>query len=114
MIKLASSVTSRPANKPQKIYDNSKHVTLYKGSLQGASSEDLGCAQCNHTIFSPKLAVRESITKSAARAASLDYVKFQAVIKLASSAASLRGGHASGRLDHVYFLHFLAALTATK
>ena len=33
-------------------------------------------------------AVRESVNKSAASAASLDYVKFQAVIKSAASAAS--------------------------
>ena len=34
-------------------------------------------------------AVREFVNKSAASAASLDYVKFQAVIKSAASAASL-------------------------
>ena len=39
------------------------------------------------------------MNKSAASAASPDYVKFQAVIKSAASAASLRGGRASG-LDH--------------
>ena len=48
-------------------------------------------------------AVREFANKSAASAASLDYVKFQAVIKSAASAASVRGGRASGRLDHDYF-----------
>ena len=42
------------------------------------------------------------MNKSAASAASPDYVKFQAVIKSAASAASLRGGRASGRLDHGY------------
>ena len=41
--------------------------------------------------------VRESANKSAASAASGDYVKFQAVIKSAASAASLRGGRASGQ-----------------
>ena len=51
----------------------------------------------------PKTAVRESANKSAASAASLSYVKFQAVIKSAASAASLRGGRASGRLDHGLF-----------
>ena len=40
------------------------------------------------------------MNEAAAGAASLDYVKFQAVIKSAASAASLRGGRASGRLDH--------------
>ena len=48
-------------------------------------------------------AVREFANKSAASAASPGYVKFQAVIKSAASAASLRGGRASGRLDHVFF-----------
>ena len=48
-------------------------------------------------------AVRESVNKSAASAASPVYVNFQAVIKSAASAASLRGGRASGRLDHVFF-----------
>ena len=59
-------------------------------------------------------AVRESVNKSAASAASLDYVNFQAVIKSAASAASMRGGRASGRLDHGFFLQFLAALAAQK
>ena len=44
--------------------------------------------------------VPESVNKSAASAASLDYVKFQAVIKSAARAANLRGGRASVRLDH--------------
>ena len=43
------------------------------------------------------IAVQESVNKSAASAASPEDVKFQAVIKSAASAASLRGG--SG-LDH--------------
>ena len=55
-----------------------------------------------------------AVNKSAASAASLDYVKFQAVIKSAASAASLRGGRASGRLDHGFFSQFLAALAAKK
>ena len=48
------------------------------------------------------------MNKSAASAASPDYVKFQAVIKSAASAASPRGGRASGRLDHgvVFFAIF--------
>ena len=41
--------------------------------------------------------------KSAASAGSPDYIKFEAVIKSAASAASLRGGRASGRLDHGNF-----------
>ena len=63
--------------------------------------------------------------KSAASAASPDYVEnpfgasyigiklnFQAVIKLAASAASLRGGCASGRLDHgLFFIITGRALT---
>ena len=60
-------------------------------------------------------AVREFANKSAASAASPDYVKFQAVIKSAANAASLRGGRASGRLDHgMFFSYFLAALAAKK
>ena len=59
-------------------------------------------------------AVRESVNKSAASVASPDYVKFQAVIKSAASAASPRGGRASGRLDHGIFSRFLAALAARK
>ena len=52
-------------------------------------------------------AVREFVIKSAASAASPDYVIFQAVIKSAASAASLCGGRASGRLDHGYFSQLL-------
>ena len=44
--------------------------------------------------------VREFANKSAASPVSLDYTKFQAVIKSAASAASPHGGRASGRLDH--------------
>ena len=65
-------------------------------------------------IASQCIAVQESVNKSAASAASLDYVKFQAVIKSAANAASLSGGRASGRLDHDFFLQFLAALAAEK
>ena len=49
-------------------------------------------------------AAGESANKSAASAASPDFVKFQAVVKSAASAASLRGGRTSGRLDHGFFL----------
>ena len=52
--------------------------------------------------------VRECANKTAASAASPDYVKFQAVIKLAASAASPRRGRAGGRLDHDLFSQFLA------
>ena len=56
-------------------------------------------------------AVREFANKSAASAASPDYLKFEAVIKSAASAASLCGGRASGRLDHMFFfVQFLGAL----
>ena len=44
-----------------------------------------------------------AVNKSAASTASPDYVKFQAVIKSAASAASLRRGPASGQLDHGLF-----------
>ena len=58
--------------------------------------------------------VREFANKPAASTASPDYVKFQAVVKSAASAASLRGGRASGRLDHGPFSQFLAAPAAKK
>ena len=59
--------------------------------------------------------VRESMNKSAASAAFLDYVKFQGVIKSAASTASLRGGRASSRLDHGFFFsQCLSALAAKK
>ena len=58
--------------------------------------------------------LREFVNKSTASAASPDYAKFQAVIKSAASAAFLRGGRASGRLDHGFFSQFLAALAAKK
>ena len=60
------------------------------------------------------LRVREFVNKSAASAASPDCVKFQAVIKSAASAASLRGGRASGRLDHGPLFAILAALAGKK
>ena len=59
-------------------------------------------------------AVREFANKPAASAASPYYVKFQAVIKSAAGAASLRGGGASDRLDHGFLLQFLAAPAAPK
>ena len=59
-------------------------------------------------------AVQESANKSAASAASPDYVKFQAVIKSAASAASLRGGRASGRLDHGLFFAFFGRASGQK
>ena len=66
------------------------------------------------TEMMDRVTVRESANKSTASAASPDYVKFQAVIKSAASAASLRGGRASGRLDYGFFLQFLVALAAKK
>ena len=61
-----------------------------------------------------RYAVREFANKSAASAASPDYVKFKAMTKSAASAASLRGGRASGRLDHICFPHVLTALAAKQ
>ena len=63
---------------------------------------------------SQSFAVREFVNKSAASAASLDYVKFQAVIKSAASAASLRGGRASGRLDHGLFFAIFGRASGQK
>ena len=59
-------------------------------------------------------AVRESVNKSAATAASLVCVKFPAMIKSAASAASLRGGRASGRLDHGCFFSVLGQASGQK
>ena len=81
LIKLAASAAS-----PKQLYDF-------------LVPDLVGCMQ-SAWLASPVHRVRESVNKSAASAASLDYAKFQAVIKLAASAASLRGGRASGRLDH--------------
>ena len=64
--------------------------------------------------FGASFAVREFAYKSAASAASLDYVKFQAVIKSAASAASLRGGRASGRLDHGFFFAIFGRASGQK
>ena len=57
-------------------------------------------------------AVRESANKSAASAASPDYVKNQAVIKSAASAASLAEATLAADLITAFFLQFLAALAA--
>ena len=65
-------------------------------------------------VAGPLLAVREFANKSAASAASPDYVKFQAVIKSAASAASLRGGRASGRLDHGLFFAIFGRASGQK
>ena len=61
---------------------------------------------CTVGLLDAFSAVREFANKSAASAASLVYVKFQAVIKSAASAASLRGGRASDRLDCVFLNMF--------
>ena len=59
--------------------------------------------------------VREFANKSAASAASLDYVgKNQAVIKSAASAASLREGRASGQLDHGFVFAILGRASDQK
>ena len=59
-------------------------------------------------------AYQASANKVAARAASPDYVRFQAVIKSAASAASLRGGRASGRLDHDLFFAIVGRASGQK
>ena len=58
--------------------------------------------------------VRESVNESASSAASPDYVKIQAVIKSAASAASLCGGRASGRLDHDVFFAIFGCASGQK
>ena len=59
-------------------------------------------------------AVRDFVNESAASAASLDYGKFQAVIKSAASAASPRAGRASGRLDHGFLCAIFGRASAQK
>ena len=60
------------------------------------------------------IAVRESVNKSAASAASPDYVKFQAVIKSAAGGASPSGGRGSGRLDHGPKIEFVGRASGQK
>ena len=56
---------------------------------------------------------RKFDNKSAASAASLNYVKFQAVIKSAARAAS-SGGRASGRLEHGFLFAILGRASGLK
>ena len=72
------------------------------------------CKQCQARAGNPWGAVREFANKSAASAASPDYVKFQAVIKSAATAASLSGGRASGRLDHGLFFAIFGRASGQK
>ena len=62
---------------------------------------------CQGRQSSRSCGVRESVNKSAASAASPDYVRFQAVIKSAASAASPRGGRASSQLNHSHVFTML-------
>ena len=54
------------------------------------------------------------MNKSTDSAASSNYVKLQALIESAASAASLRGGRASGRLDHGFFWSIFGRASAQK
>ena len=65
-------------------------------------------------ILDQTVAVRKFASKSAASAASPGYVKFRTVIKSAASAASLRGGRASGRLDHGLFFAIFGRASGQK
>ena len=58
--------------------------------------------------------VRESVNKSAASAASLVYVKFQAVIKSAASAAALAEAALAADWITAFFVQFLGALAPKK
>ena len=58
--------------------------------------------------------VREFMNQSAASAASPDYVKFQAVIKSAASAASLAEAALAADLITAFFSQILATLAAKK
>ena len=57
---------------------------------------------------------QSAANKPAASAAALVYVKFQAVVRSAASAASLRGGRASGRLDHGVFCAIFGRASGQK
>ena len=105
--------------------DSVKIQAVTKSAASAASLRGRrGSGRLHHDVFLHSLdaqatekypkyrTLSEAVKKSAASAASLEYVKFQAVIKPAASAASLRGGRARGRLGHGYFFQFLAALKA--
>ena len=68
-----------------------------------SETHDLRCERQSEPGEIALRGVREFGNKSAASAASPDYAKFEAAIKSAASAASLRGGCASGRLGHGLF-----------
>ena len=78
------------------------------------------CRHPSQVLRRPKLggdrrnAVREFANKSAASAASRDYVKFQAVIKSAASAASLAEAALAADWITAFFSQFLAALAAKQ
>ena len=65
-------------------------------------------------FFARGNAVREFVNKSAASTASLDYVKFQAVIKSAASAASLLEAALAADWITAFFSQFLGALAPKK
>ena len=80
----------------------STHPRVKKMKLQGCCADGCKCSLYGKTAIAADFiptskfyAVREFLNKSAASAASPDYIKFQAVIKSAASAASLRGGRSS-------------------
>ena len=87
-----------------------KHLPLECPSSLAGEAEPRCCVPTLTVLL-----MIEFADKSAASAAFPDYERFQAVIKSAASAASLRGGCASGRLDNCYFFsQFSAALAAKK
>ena len=66
-------------------------------------------------VDTSKNAVRELVNKSAASAASLEYVKFQAVIQSAAIAQPpLAEAALAADLIKSFFLHFLAVPAANK
>ena len=72
------------------------HISMDQGGGWLISRQE----NCNTQVNQKGALDPDTRSGSVASAASPDYVKFQAVIKSAASAASLRGGRASGRLDH--------------
>ena len=70
-----------------------------------------------HSLHLPNIAnyFWEAVILPAVHAASEGQkLNFQAVIKSAASAASLRGGRAGGRLDHVFFFAIFGRASAQK
>ena len=96
-----------PQHRPNQAFSSERRSSRPDGCKHSRSDVDMWCENS-------QVAVREFANKSAASAASGDYVKFQAVIKSAASAASLCGGRARGRLDHGFLGAIFGRASAPK